>query len=108
MEVRCPSCGEDEALHGKRHGDRIDLECETCGHAWERDPSPRCPECGGADLQSVPLAILERSRGTQLSIVGTRPVNLCSQCDSEKLERFHRNRPNPLMPHQLPTQSDEG
>jgi len=108
MEVRCPSCGEDEALRGSRHGDRIDLECQTCGRTWERDTVPRCPECGGVDLQSVPLAILERSRGTQLSIVGTRPINLCSRCDAEKLERFHRNRPNPLMPDQLPTESGEG
>ena len=54
-------------------------------------------------MQTVPLAIVEKSRGTQLSVVGTRPVDLCSVCDAVKLEHFHRNRPNPLMPDELPT-----
>jgi len=51
----------------------------------------------------VPLAIVEKGRGTQLSVVGTRTVYLCSMCDAETLERYHRNRPNPLMPNELPT-----
>ena len=54
-------------------------------------------------MQSVPLAILEKGRGTQLSVVGTRIVYLCSACDAESLDRYHRNRPNPLMPDELPT-----
>ena len=103
MNVVCPSCGEAEALRGSRRDELIDLSCETCGHAWVRDLTPRCSICGGLDLETVPLAIVERSRGTQLSIVGTRPVDLCYSCDAEKLARFHRNRPNPLMPDELPT-----
>jgi hypothetical protein len=55
----------------------------------------------------VPLAIVERSRGTQLSVVGTRPVRLCSVCDAERLTTYHANRPNPLMPDQLPTMGEE-
>jgi hypothetical protein len=51
----------------------------------------------------VPLAIVEKGRGTQLSVVGTRTVFLCSTCDAETLDRYHRNRPNPLMPDELPT-----
>ena len=102
MDVRCPSCGEGESLRGARSEDRIDLECDACGHRWWRDLSPRCPKCGG-DMQTVPMAILERGRGTQLSVVGTRPVNLCSACDAPALARYHRNRPNPLMPDELPT-----
>jgi hypothetical protein len=54
-------------------------------------------------MQAVPKAIVEKSRGTQLSVVGTRTVHLCSICDAETLETYHRNRPNPLMPDQLPT-----
>jgi hypothetical protein len=54
-------------------------------------------------MQSVPLAIVEKGRGTQLSVVGTRIVYLCSACDAESLDRYHRNRPNPLMPDELPT-----
>jgi len=57
-------------------------------------------------MQAVPLAIVEKGRGTQLSIVGTRTVHLCSTCDAETLARYHRNRPNPLMPDELPTLPD--
>ena len=103
MGIACPSCGEDEALRGHREGDRIDLSCEACGHTWIRDLTPRCPQCGGLDLQTVPLAILEKGRGTQLSIVGTRPIDLCTVCDAAILQRYNRNRPNPLMPDELPT-----
>ena len=79
------------------------MTCESCGHEWNRSLKPTCPECGSTDMQTVPLAIVEKSRGTQLSVLGTRPIDLCSVCDAEKLARFHRNRPNPLMPDVLPT-----
>ncbi len=59
-------------------------------------------------MQSIPLAIVEKGRGTQLSVVGTRIVHLCSACDVETLDRYHRNRPNPLMPDDLPTVDSEG
>jgi hypothetical protein len=49
------------------------------------------------------MAIVEKGRGTQLSVVGTRIVHLCSSCDADTLDRYHRNRPNPLMPDDLPT-----
>lgn len=103
MDILCPRCGETEDLRGSRAGEVIELSCGACGHRWPRDLRARCSQCGGTDIQTVPLAILEKSRGTQLSVVGTRPVDLCSQCDAAKLERFHRNRPNPLMPDELPT-----
>jgi hypothetical protein len=54
-------------------------------------------------MQQVPLAILEKGRGTQLSVVGTRPIHLCSQCDVETLRKYHTNRPNPLLPADIPT-----
>lgn len=103
MEISCPRCGEADDLAGLRDGEEIRLTCGTCGHGWPRDLTARCAKCGGEDLQTVPLAIVEKSRGTQLSVVGTRPIDLCSQCDAEKLAGYHRNRPNPLMPDELPT-----
>lgn len=103
MEIVCPHCGESEDLSGVRAGDLIDLTCGACGHGWPRDLNARCEQCGGDDLQTVPLAIVEKSRGTQLSMVGTRPIDLCSVCDAEKLAKYHRNRPNPLLPDELPT-----
>lgn len=103
MNLSCPDCGEGDDLSGSRDGDRITVTCGACGRSWERDPSPRCQTCGGSDLQDVPLAIVEKGRGTQLSIVGTRTVHLCSACDADALVHYHRNRPNPLMPDELPT-----
>ena len=108
IEVKCPSCGEDNRLVGKRSGDVIKLRCESCGTAWERDPAPRCGSCNGTDLQAVVQAIVEKGRGTQLSVVGTRVVYLCRTCDEATLERYNRNRPNPLMPDDLPTINPTG
>lgn len=106
--IHCPECGEANDVSGKRAGDVITISCGSCGATWDRDLSPRCQHCGGDDVQPVPLAIVEKGRGTQLSVVGTRIVYLCSTCDDQALVRYHRNRPNPLMPDELPTADSEG
>lgn len=103
MDIACPKCGESEDLAGSRRDDVIVLTCGKCGFSWDRDLTPSCATCGSTDMQSVPLAILEKGRGTQLSVVGTRLIHLCSVCDAETLSRYHANRPNPLMPDDLPT-----
>lgn len=103
MNPSCPRCGELDDLTGHRHESTITVTCGACGWSWDRDPTPKCRRCGGEDLQRVPLAIVEKGRGTQLSVVGTRTVHLCSICDADALDRYHRNRPNPLMPDELPT-----
>jgi len=107
IRVQCPECGESEALSGVRRDEVIDLTCGECGETWIRPLAKFCPRCGGDDLQTVPLAIVERSRGTQLSVVGTRPIDLCTACDAATLKRYHANRPNPLMPSALPTVGEE-
>ena len=104
MNVSCPSCGESDNLRGSRHDESIHLVCETCDARWERSLRPTCPKCGSSDMQEVPLAILEKGRGTQLSVVGTRPIQLCSMCDAATLRRYHDNRPNPLLPDEIPTE----
>jgi len=104
MDIACPQCGETEALRGSRRDDVISLKCESCGHRWNRDLSPSCSRCSGTDMQAVPLAILEKGRGTQLSVVGTRTIHLCSDCDAATLRTYHSNRPNPLMPNEIPTE----
>ena len=108
LEIACPDCDEADDLSGERHGDDIQLTCGSCGRQWVRGLAPRCDRCGSADLQEVPLAIVEKGRGTQLSVVGTRPIRLCSTCDVDTLRRYHRNRPNPLMPNELPTVDGTG
>jgi hypothetical protein len=106
--LHCPGCGEANDISGRRTDDVITIACGSCGATWDRDLAPHCQHCGGGDVQPVPLAIVEKGRGTQLSVVGTRIVHLCSSCDVEALERYHRNRPNPLMPDELPTTDSEG
>lgn len=106
MNIVC-TCGEADALRGEPHNGSIQLSCESCGRAWTRDLSACCPRCSGSDLQTVPLAIVEKGRGTQLSVVGVRSISLCSSCDGARLREYHDNRPNPLMPSELPTVAPE-
>lgn len=103
LEIECPVCGETDNLSGDRRADTITISCGACGQTWDRPTTPVCPNCDGTDLQAVPLAIVEKSRGTQLSIVGIRIVHLCNRCDAEDIRRWHDNRPNPLLPKELPT-----
>jgi len=107
LEISCPSCGEGDEVVGSATDSGIQLRCGQCGTRWMRDAEPTCSECGGTDLQTVPLAIVEKSRGTQLSIMGTRPIDLCSVCDQETLRHYHDHRPSPLMPTDLPTVGEE-
>jgi hypothetical protein len=107
IEVSCPECGEKENLAGSSFADGIRMSCEECGAGWNRLLVKKCPTCGGDDLQTIPLAIVEKSRGTQLSVVGTRPVHLCTLCDGAVLRHYHDHRPNPLMPANLPTIGEE-
>lgn len=73
---------------------------------------------GEADQSRVRLVRRERppgsspcdrrkSRGTQLSVVGIRIVHLCWGCDADAIERWQKNRPNPLLPKELPTFNKE-
>lgn len=89
-------------MHGVRGDAAIQITCRACGQHWERSLNPSCPQCSGSDLQEVPLAIVEKGRGTQLSVVGIRIIQLCTDCDASTLDTYHRNRPNPLMPDDLP------
>jgi hypothetical protein len=107
IDITCPDCEESENLVGSRSAESIRMRCENCGAEWNRTLAKKCATCGGDDLQTVPLAIVEKSRGTQLSVVGTRPVHLCSVCDADVLRHYHDHRPNPLMPTDLPTVGEE-
>lgn len=103
LEIECPVCGETEDLTGNRQDETIIITCGACGQSWDRPTTPVCPKCDGTDLQAVPLAIVEKSRGTQLSVVGIRIVHLCDQCDADDIMRWQNSRPNPLLPDELPT-----
>ena len=100
----CPRCGEGEDLRGERSDDGITLTCGSCQLQWQRDMERSCPSCGRKDLRPVPVAIIDKSRGTQLSMHGTRTEHLCRDCDAEDIARWLKHLPNPLLPKgDLPT-----
>lgn len=70
LEIDCPVCGETDDLPGMRNDDTITITCGGSGQTWDRPRTPVCPQCDGTDLQAVPLAVVEESRETQLSVVG--------------------------------------
>lgn len=81
-DLRCSACGETEALRGERRPDAIVVTCQRCGHSWQRDLRPSCRTCGRTNLVMVQQPILEKVRGNQMSVVGTRTVQRCPACDS--------------------------
>ncbi|HSM67345.1 MAG TPA: hypothetical protein VK860_13640 [Ilumatobacteraceae bacterium] len=82
LEIVCPSCGTDDALTGEPlPTGEIRLTCADCRVQWTRDPRPRCPSCGGDDLYHRPQVILEKSRGSQMSIQGIHVEYGCHDCD---------------------------
>ena len=104
-ELQCPACGETESLIGREKGELIEMTCETCDQRWSRDPNalPICERCDSDDMEGAVKAIVEKSRGSQLSIVATQVVSLCRSCDESILASYRIGR-SPLMPDQLPTQ----
>ena len=104
--VGCPQCGEEEALAGTTQDGAIVVTCETCGHQWQRDTTPRCPTCGSTDVRPAFEAVVEKSRGTQLSMQSARTIHLCPVCDAARLADYHRTN-SPLMPEALPTLDDQ-
>jgi len=81
-ELTCPDCGTDDHLTGQRDGDIIRITCQQCDLTWTRDPSPRCEACGtGDDVLAIPQPILQKARGTQLSIVGVTTAYRCDPCN---------------------------
>lgn len=101
-EIACPSCGETENLDGERQDELIEITCGSCDTLWQRDPTRRCPRCDAGDLYAAPVAVIEKSRGTQLSIVSTRSEYLCWVCDRDLIDA-QRQSGTALMPDQLPT-----
>ena len=107
IEISCPACGESERLRGDRCDQVIALVCEVCSAEWLRDPSaqPKCARCGGDDMREAVQALVEKSRGTQLSIQSFRQVWLCPTCDSVRYDRYKVSN-RPLPPDELPTETE--
>ena len=99
VDIECAACGTDEFLRGSpRDDDTIELTCEQCGATWIRDPRPSCPRCGGHEMEAAPKVIVEKSRGSQMSIQGIHREFLCRVCDDEII----RARRDAYLPDRLP------
>lgn len=100
--VCCPRCGEEENLTGETTDGVITVRCESCDLRWDRDTTPRCDTCGNDDVRPAFEAVVEKSRGTQLSMQSASLIHLCPVCDAARLADYHRTN-SPLMPAALPT-----
>jgi len=107
LEISCPACGESDQLRGERREQVIALVCEICAAEWIRDPAarPTCERCNGTDMREAVQAVVEKSRGTQLSIQSFRQLWLCPSCDAEVYDRYKISN-RPLPPDELPTEVD--
>lgn len=87
-EIVCIECGTDDHLSGTPHDDGlIELRCAACDVVWLRNPLPHCERCGGENMEAAPKVLLERSRGTQMSIQGIQREFLCRTCDAERIQQ---------------------
>lgn len=87
-DIVCIECGSDEHLFGSRtDDDLIELRCEACDVTFTRDPRPSCPKCGGHEMEAMPKVLVEKSRGTQMSIQGVQREFLCRVCDDAEIRR---------------------
>ncbi len=87
LEISCPSCGTDDHLSGEPHDGFIRVRCSACDLSWDRLTTHHCAECGSLDMVCFPEVLVERSRGTQMSIMGVQPNYLCRSCDADELNK---------------------
>ena len=107
--VDCPQCGVEENLSGHISGEPgeevIEVSCGACGFSWVRDRTPICPTCSSTDLRQAARSIVEKSRGTQLSIQSIEVIYLCPVCDAADLATWNQSN-TPLRPREMPVSED--
>jgi Zn ribbon nucleic-acid-binding protein len=97
LEILCPNCATDDHLRGERRDSVIVITCAACGLSWDRPVAPHCGTCGSTDVVAHPVPLLERSRGTQMSITAMHIETLCRTCDADRLaERGEGHLPRSL------------
>lgn len=104
-DIACAQCGEEEQLDGQRNGDVIEITCAICGLVWDRDLTPNCDTCSSTDVRPAFQAIVDKSRGTQLSIQSMKLVYLCPHCEPDRLADYLQSK-SPLSPDELPFDTD--
>ena len=109
--VSCPQCGEEENLSGVAgfvvfDHDDIKVSCGSCEFSWVRTRMvPTCPTCGSTDVRRAARSIVDKSRGTQLSIQSIEIIYLCVICDADDLATWNQSN-TPLRPREMPVNED--
>lgn len=95
--IRCPGCGEHEALRGvEQQQPGLLVECTACGHRWERDLTLRCGRCGSQELDPVLTTTLEEAgRGEQRTPSGLRRTYRCRSCGARNATSSSPRPPDP-------------
>ncbi|MDB0005628.1 hypothetical protein N9E02_00145 [Ilumatobacteraceae bacterium] len=83
--IECPNCATDDHLSGERDDEHITVSCANCGLSWTRPVVPHCDRCGSTDVVAHPVPLIERSRGTQMSITAMHIETRCRICDADLL-----------------------
>ena len=74
------------------------MNCKVCNTPI-RKGARNCPNCGGDDLYHRPQVIVEKSRGTQMSIQGVHVEYGCYACDPPEVKV--RGGRTPHLPDRL-------
>ncbi|MCH1489208.1 MAG: hypothetical protein L7T83_02195 [Ilumatobacteraceae bacterium] len=85
LDISCPNCETDEHLFGARNDAVITITCSGCSLSWDRPAAPHCERCGSTDVVAHPVPLIERSRGTQMSITAMHVETRCRICDADEL-----------------------
>ncbi|MBL6634614.1 MAG: hypothetical protein ISP35_00260 [Ilumatobacteraceae bacterium] len=85
LDISCPNCTTDEHLTGQRTEAVIVVTCSNCSLSWQRPAYPHCDRCGSTDVIAHPVPLIERSRGTQMSITAMHIETRCRVCDANEL-----------------------
>lgn len=104
-EIFCVNCGEEENLDGYQDSSGLNksivVTCGRCGLTWTRDLTPRCKTCSSDEVRTAVRSIVDKARGTQLSIQSLSVVYLCPKCDVDELAIWNQSN-TPLPPLELP------
>ncbi|MGA1038687.1 MAG: hypothetical protein ACO38E_05530 [Ilumatobacteraceae bacterium] len=87
LDISCPNCETDVHLTGERADAVIVVTCGNCSLTWERPAAPHCDRCGSTDVIAHPVPLIERSRGTQMSITAMHIETRCRVCDADEIRK---------------------
>lgn len=83
-------------------GESIHITCTACDLSPDRLTTPHCDTCGRRRMVCVPAVLVERARGTQLSITAVHPHYRCPICDADELNKPQAGHlPNAVGGHRV-------